>query len=373
MLHEHSVLTTDHLARLGFTSLRTAQQRLQLLHRLGVLDRFQPYRPSGSAPLHHLLGPVGARILAAEEGLDIAALGYRRQRSLAVAHRLSLGHDIGVATSIIDLATHPELRLTRWWSAARCARLYGHHTRPDAYLTLTTRTPTESPPRMSAGAVGWWEMFYEYDTGTENLTTLAAKLAGYHRLAAATGIPTPVGFWITRPRREPHARHALTGAHHALPHPQLLMVLTGTPQLDLDTAPADAHGLVGVDQTAAGAVWLPLHPHPRHPGGGRWTLTELAAAVARTDESRGRAHPREPDTGSETWDLGPGGRIELPAPDPYPPPDLPPPTQTAPPASRPSTPRPVARRVPRERQAPSPPGTSRPTTGEPGWQPGPRS
>ena len=113
MLHEHTVLTTDHLARLGFPSLRTAQQRLQLLHRLGVLDRFQPYRPSGSAPLHHLLGPVGARILAAEEGLDITALGYRRQRTLAVAHRLSLGHDIGVATSIIDLATHPSMRLTR--------------------------------------------------------------------------------------------------------------------------------------------------------------------------------------------------------------------------------------------------------------------
>ena len=132
MLHEHTVLTTDQLARLGFASLRTAQQRLQLLHRLDVLDRFQPYRPTGSAPLHHLLGPVGARILAAEEGLDTAALGYRRQRTLAVAHRLSLSHDIGAATSIIDLATHPDLHLTRWWSAARCARLYGHHARPDA-------------------------------------------------------------------------------------------------------------------------------------------------------------------------------------------------------------------------------------------------
>ena len=121
MLHEHTVLTTEQLARLGFASLRTAQQRLQLLHRLDVLDRFQPYRPTGSAPLHHLLGPVGAHILAAEEGLDTAALGYRRQRTLAVAHRLTLSHDIGAATSIIDLATHPHLHLGRWWSAARCA------------------------------------------------------------------------------------------------------------------------------------------------------------------------------------------------------------------------------------------------------------
>ena len=282
MLHEHTVLTTDHLARLGFSSLRTAQQRLQLLHRLGVLDRFQPYRPSGSAPLHHLLGPVGARILAAEEGLDVAALGYRRQRILAVAHRLSLGHDIGVATSIIDLATHPDLRLNRWWSAARCARLYGHHTRPDAYLTLTTEAPTGSPPVTSAGSAGWWEMFYEYDTGTEDLTTLAAKLAGYHRLAAATGIPTPVGFWITRPRREPHARQALAGAHQALPHPQLLIVLTGTPQPDLHALePADRLATVRIDETAAGAVWLPLHPTP--------TPDTPAWAVGRSPNS-----PRQP-------------------------------------------------------------------------------
>ena len=299
MLHEHTVLTTDHLARLGFTSLRTAQQRLQLLHRLGVLDRFQPYRPSGSAPLHHLLGPVGARILAAEEGLDTAALGYRRQRILAVAHRLSLGHDIGVATSIIDLATHPDLRLTRWWSAARCARLYGHHTRPDAYLTLTTHPPTGSPPGMPRGWVGWWEMFYEYDTGTENLTTLAAKLAGYHRLAAATGIRTPVGFWITRPRREPHARQALAGAHHALPHPQLLTVLTGTPQPDLHTprprhAPRAARGRPDRSRSRVAA---PAPPSPP-PGGGRWTLTELAAVTA-TADSRGRAPLPEPEPGGE--------------------------------------------------------------------------
>jgi hypothetical protein len=333
MLHEHTVLTTDHLARLGFSSLRTAQQRLQLLHRLGVLDRFQPYRPTGSTPLHHLLGPVGARILAAEEGLDIAALGYRRQRILAVAHRLSLSHDIGVATSIVDLATHPHLHLTRWWSAARCARLYGHHTRPDAYLTLTAHTPPGSLPGLPRGSVGWWEMFYEYDTGTENLTTLAAKLAGYHRLAAATGIPTPVGFWITRPRREPHARHALAGAHHALPHPPLLTVLTGTPQPDLHALElADRREPARIDQTTAGAVWLPLHPHP-HPRVGRWTLTELATTAG---VGRGRAPLPDPDPGG-AWDLGPGGRVELAAPDPYPPPDATRSTPTAPHLPRSST------------------------------------
>ena len=217
---------------------------------------------------------------------------------------------------------------------------------------------------MPRGWVGWWEMFYEYDTGTENLTTLAAKLAGYHRLAAATGIRTPVGFWITRPRREPHARQALTGAHHALPHPQLLTVLTGTPQPDLDTGPADAHRPVGVDQTAAGAVWLPLHPHPRHSGGGRWTLTELAAVTA-TADSRGRALLRDPDTGGEAWDLGTGGRVELPAPDPYPPRELPSFGQAAPPAPPGSPQQPAGHQVRRGHQEPSQPGFPHPGPGNP--------
>jgi hypothetical protein len=202
-------------------------------------------------------------------------------------------------------------------------------------------------------------MFYEYDTGTENLTTLAAKLAGYHRLAAATGIRTPVGFWITRPRREPHARQALTGAHQALPHPQLLTVLTGTPQLDLDTGPTDAHRPVGVDQTAAGAVWLPLHPHPRHSGGGRWTLTELAAVTA-TADSRGRALLRDPDTGGEDWDLATGGRVELPAPDPYPPREPPSFGQAAPPAPPGSPPRQAGHQVRRDHQEPGQPGLPHP-------------
>ena len=110
-------------------------------------------------------------------------------------------------------------------------------------------------------------MFYEYDTGTENLATLAAKLAGYHHLAAATGIRTPVGFWITRPRREPHARQALAGAHHALPHPQPLIVLTGTPQPDLHNperraAPRAARGRPDHGRSGMAAAVPPPPPPP---------------------------------------------------------------------------------------------------------------
>lgn len=46
---------------------KSALARLLGLYRLGVLDRFQPYRPSwGSHPYHYVLGPAGAAVLAAE-------------------------------------------------------------------------------------------------------------------------------------------------------------------------------------------------------------------------------------------------------------------------------------------------------------------
>lgn len=314
MLHEHTVLTTTQITRLAFPALRPAQQRLHTLHRLGVLDRFQPFLIRGSAPIHHVLGPLGAQILAAEEGIDLPALGYRRHRALGVAHRLTLAHDVATNTLFCDLATHPEHRMTRWWSAARCARLFGHHVRPDGYTTLATTDPN------SPGGHRWWEMFCEYDTGTENLTALASKLTGYHRLAAATGITVPVAFWITRARREPSARAALAAAHRALPDPRLVPVVTATPQHlpHPDSLARDPGPRGDDDATAAGRTWLPLHA-PVAKGRyrqGRWRLTELAAAAPRLEGPRHRA-----DLGLHTADdpVNPSGRVELPAPLPYPP------------------------------------------------------
>src|SRR5262245_60338446 len=203
MLHEHTVLTTTHLHRLGWdTSLRMVQARAATLHRLHVLDRFRPLLPygHGTAPLHLVLGPLGAQVLAAETGRTVTELGYRA-RALAVAHRLTLTHDIGAADLVCSLAAATGLDLVGWWSARRCGRYFGHLTRPDAYLALTTPA-THSNNNGGAGSrgggEGWWEMFLEYDTGTENLSRLAEKITGYHALAEHTGLVTPVGFWITR-------------------------------------------------------------------------------------------------------------------------------------------------------------------------------
>ena len=57
----HRVLTTDQLAALGFANITTARHRLAVLVRIGLLRRFRPHPPTGSAPWHYVLGPVRGR------------------------------------------------------------------------------------------------------------------------------------------------------------------------------------------------------------------------------------------------------------------------------------------------------------------------
>ena len=70
LVARHRVLTTDQLAALAFASLTTARHRLAALVRLGVLRRFRPHLPAGSAPRHYVLGPIGAALLGQEDRDD---------------------------------------------------------------------------------------------------------------------------------------------------------------------------------------------------------------------------------------------------------------------------------------------------------------
>ncbi|WP_186382783.1 replication-relaxation family protein, partial [Amycolatopsis rhizosphaerae] len=72
MLEEHFTFTTSELALLaGFDSVITAQHRFATLHSRGVLHRDRPFRPGGgSYEWHWMLGPIGARIVAAERGVS---------------------------------------------------------------------------------------------------------------------------------------------------------------------------------------------------------------------------------------------------------------------------------------------------------------
>jgi hypothetical protein len=222
LLAEHRVLTTSQVHQLAFGSLNVAQHRLLALVRLGVLVRFRPvwtHRGGGSAPWHYVLGPAGAAVLAAEQATTVAQLGYRRDRTLAIAHSQRLGHQVGVNGFFTALAArarrHPDAALLTWWSERQCADRWGH-----GYGRW--RDPD-----------GEVDFFLEYDTGTEPLDRLLAKVDAYTELATATDIDTPVLFWLPGPGRE-------AALHQALRRPPVTVA----------TATARTRG------DPAGPVWL---------------------------------------------------------------------------------------------------------------------
>src|SRR6266545_4699766 len=159
-------------SRLGASPI-TLGHRLVELARLQIVDRFRPLTQvgTGSAPYHYVLGQAGAAVLAAEQGIDLAALGYRRDQALAVAHtgRL-LAQLVGVNGFFAALAQaarrRPDAKLVCFWPAARCAE--------------------------PAGEV---DFFLEHDPGDTPAERLAGKLAGYHDLALGSRIATPVLVW----------------------------------------------------------------------------------------------------------------------------------------------------------------------------------
>jgi hypothetical protein len=227
LLAEHRVLTTGQLTDLAFPNTDTAEHRLVILHRLGVVARFRPHRRHGSAPYHYTLGPAGAAVLAAERGITVKQLGWRRDRLLGLAASQRLAHLVGVNGFFCALARnarqHPEAGLLAWWSAQRCAARWGTLVRPDGYGRWRERR------------LGEVDFFLEYDRGTEPTARLAAKLAGYADLAHATGIATPLLVWLPTPAREAAARRVLL-------HPAV-RVATAAPHDQADPA---------------GAVWLPV-------------------------------------------------------------------------------------------------------------------
>ncbi len=201
LLSDHRVLTTDQIRDLVFGDKGHVRRRLVTLHRLAVIDRFRPHRETGSAPYHYVLGPMGAAVLAAQQGIDLADLGYRRDQALAIAHNQRLDHLVGVNGFFAALAAaarrRPDTKLVHWWSERRCAASWGEIVRPDSY--------------------GHWhengadvDFFLEYDRGTEPLHRLVDKLDGYTDLQTATGVTTTrTLFWLQGPRREAGLRKLL--------------------------------------------------------------------------------------------------------------------------------------------------------------------
>jgi len=227
LLAEHRVLTSHQLAEVAFNQLDTAEDRLRILTTLGVLDRFRPRRDTGSAPYHYVLGPAGAVVLAAEQGLGVADLGYRRAATLAIAHHRRLPELVRINGFFAALAgyarRHPDAELVLWWSQRRCQATWGALVQPHGFGRWQER-----------GAV--LDFFLECDNAGDAPGRITTALAGYDELARANPqLATVTLLWMTTSEREAEVRRTL--------HPRGCLVATATA--------AGGHN-------PAEAVWLPL-------------------------------------------------------------------------------------------------------------------
>src|ERR1700735_2504444 len=130
MLHEHRVLTTGQITQLAFGTTRAATARLAVLYQYRAVARFRPLAPAGSSPLHFILDEAGAMLLAAEDGITAADLGYRRDRSMTIALSPRLAHDTGAngifpALAAAARASSGQQALECWWGERRCAAAWG--------------------------------------------------------------------------------------------------------------------------------------------------------------------------------------------------------------------------------------------------------
>lgn len=83
------------------------EHRLSVLVRLGLLRRFRPHPPTGSAPWHYVLGPLGAALLGVEDR-DEKKWGpqARADRQLGLERSPRLGHMTGRNQFFVALAAH---------------------------------------------------------------------------------------------------------------------------------------------------------------------------------------------------------------------------------------------------------------------------
>jgi hypothetical protein len=227
-LHEHGVLTTQHLFELHFSSIQRARSRLSRLHELEVLWRNRPRTHLGSLPWHYTLDYLGSQIVAEILGIEPKAVGYREDRKRTLVESPRLGHtraanDFFTRLSYVARTTPSGVHSVNWRGEAWCAKQWQQHIRPDGFGEVQFYT-------------GMVQFLLEMDLGTEDRGRLEAKMERYRVLARGMTAPDVVLFCFPSDAREASARLVLGGT--AMP------VATAT----LDRHLADPLGV----------IWLPL-------------------------------------------------------------------------------------------------------------------
>ena len=277
LVARHRVLTTGQLAALAFGNITTARHRLTVLVRLGLLRRFRPHRETGSAPWHYVLGPVGAALLGQEDRDDRKwAPQVRADRQLALERSQRLGHMTGASWFFTALVRHAREHgggeLLQWDNDREAADYL--------YSSYPGIGSAPHPDGLGIWAQDGRDIAFllEYDTGTEHLPQLAAKLPGYaeharHNLA----FTMPILFCFPTPRRERTARKALAATR-------------ASRDLQIATAALDPCATC----PACGPAWIPLHG-----GHAPMLLIDLGDVLPdpwRTERAQ-RGHARDDESG----------------------------------------------------------------------------
>jgi hypothetical protein len=239
LLDDHRVLTSPQVTEAFFSGERRARTRLLELYELDILERFRIRTMGNPGPLHWLLGSLGAALVAAEAGIEVADLDWRRGLVNDLAASQRLGHLTGINGFFTSLMrserTGHDGRLEAWWSERRCVREWGEVIRPDGFGVWS-------------GRGGYLPFLLEHDNGTERLARLTANLDGYDKFDKATGHTNWVLFTFPSARREREARKVLVNP----------TVLVATAARTVGFAPAES-------------VWLPVGSD-----GSRLRLIQLA-------------------------------------------------------------------------------------------------
>ncbi|GAA3782729.1 hypothetical protein GCM10022225_83780 [Plantactinospora mayteni] len=257
LLDEHSTLTTEHLTSILFTNPTTCRHRLQLLRRLGFIDRFIRNRP-GLNPMCWLPGLLSARYTALARGDSPPSIKAVRERQDRVYSSATLDHLLAVNDVFVSLLVHARRRrgtaLTRWWSERTTAAAFGHRIKPDGHGVWTDGNQETG-------------FFLELDRGTEPIRRLVDKLASHRKLRAEGGPQYPILFVLPSRLREQNLHRKLADR----PEPTLIVATTCPESGPERAGPVwrlagnGRHRLTLADLPSSHGQPGPLTPGPTHP------------------------------------------------------------------------------------------------------------
>ena len=231
-LYEHRVLTTPQIYELHFDTYTRASKRMLQLYRLGLVERFRPHTPTGSAPWHYTLDEPGARLVAARKEIDYDKFKFKKARIFDVVESPRLRHRVECNGFFARLTLACRRRGWRleWIGERRACSSWDSIISPDGIGRVVAGDREIS-------------FFLEYDRGTENHDQLENKTSRYRIVGRTARSEDALLLVFPSAARERYARSALVGA--------------SVPVAMAVRADVLLHPL--------GTVWLPLREDQRRP------------------------------------------------------------------------------------------------------------